>query len=236
MRHPTQRAIVESVRALTTDVHEMTIRPLERPVRFRPGQWLAVHLPIGSRPPLIRAYSMATPENDAGLLTLCFDHVPGGAGSSYLFDRAVGEEIVVDGIYGSFRLPEEPDRDLVFVARFTGIVPFHCMLQDLAARRFRREILVVHGAPRTDEFVYGDEILAMSSTALRLRYVPVLLADEPGWLGESGREIEVAARLLGERRDFHPFACGVRTLTEPARHFFQALGFDRKAIRIEHYD
>ena len=35
---------------------------------------------------------------------------------------------------------------------------------------------------------------------------------------------------------FQPMVCGVRAFTRPVREFFQEIGFDRRAVRMENYD
>ena len=124
----TQDTVVERVTTLSPDVRELTLRAPETPVRFRPGQWVSLHLPVGERPPLVRAYTLARPEDPSGVLTLSFDRVPGGLGSTYLFERQVGDAVTIGGVLGNFALPEPLEADLVWVARYTGIVPFRCML------------------------------------------------------------------------------------------------------------
>src|SRR5438876_7805917 len=123
----TQTTVVERTALLAPEVKEIVLRAPETSVAFEPGQWVSLHLPVGEKPPLVRAYSLARPADPSGSLTLCFDRVPGGLGSGFLFERQVGEPITVAGALGHFKLPEPLETDLVFVARYTGIVPFRCM-------------------------------------------------------------------------------------------------------------
>ena len=81
MAQPTQQAQVVSVRSLSPAVRELVLSPLARKISFRPGQWISRQLPVGERPPLIKAYSMAEPEASSGYLVLAFDHVPKGLGA-----------------------------------------------------------------------------------------------------------------------------------------------------------
>src|SRR4051794_40657509 len=114
----TQETVVERVTALSTDVRELALRAPETPVPFRPGQWVSLHLPVGERPPLVRAYTLSRPEEASGALTLSFDRVPGGLGSTYLFERQVGDSLTIGGVLGNFTLPEPLDTDLLWVARY----------------------------------------------------------------------------------------------------------------------
>src|SRR2546422_10384550 len=115
----TRTTVIERIPPLAPEVKEMVLRRPETPIAFEPGQWVSLHLPVGEKPPLVRAYSLARPAEPSGSLTLCFDRVPGGLGSTYLFERQIGDPLTVAGALGHFKLPDPPEVDLVFVARYT---------------------------------------------------------------------------------------------------------------------
>src|SRR5213083_3427109 len=102
MGEPTQRAKVTRTGMLSPTVRELILMPLELKISFKPGQWVSLKLPVGERPPLTRAYSMAEPESSSGELVLVFDRVPGGLGSSYLSSVQEGDELILAGPYGIF--------------------------------------------------------------------------------------------------------------------------------------
>src|SRR5579871_2586885 len=152
----TQTTTITAIRSLTPEVREIVLRPPEAPIPFEPGQWVSLHLPVGERPPLVRAYSLAEPPDPSGSLTLCLDRVPDGLASSYLFERQAGDELTLAGALGNFKLPDPLETDLLFVARFTGIVPIRCMLRALGQHPFTRHLRLVYGAPHPGELIYHD--------------------------------------------------------------------------------
>lgn len=243
MAIPTQPAIIHAARTLAPGVREFALAPRGAPLRFAPGQWISLHLPLGERPPLMRAYSLAEPEASSGELVLCFDLVAGGRGSGYLHTLEVGNELTVAGPFGSFRAPDPLDQDLVLVARFTGIVPVRCILKAIFAGARAPEALpaitLVYGAASREQLIYHDELAGMAARLPRFRYLPTAL-DGAGGPGIDDRpEIEILAGLArdwGGRRDFVPMVSGVRALVGPVRAFFDALGFERRAVRRETYD
>ncbi len=102
---------------LSPTVRELILMPLESKISFKPGQWVSLKLPVGERPPLTRAYSMAEPESSSGELVLSFDRVPGGLGSGYLSSVKGGDELILAGPYGNFTVPRPLTVDLVLAAR-----------------------------------------------------------------------------------------------------------------------
>ena len=92
-----QPATVLSSTNLTPHVRQLVVLPKEQPIVFKAGQWVSLKLPVGIKPPLNRAYSMAAPGTASGELILVLDRVPGGLGSNYLFLAKPGDELILSG-------------------------------------------------------------------------------------------------------------------------------------------
>jgi len=232
----TQTTTIERIELLAPEVKEIVLHAPEPPLSFEPGQWVSLHLPVGEKPPLVRAYSLARPADPSGALTLCFDRVPGGLGSEYLFERQVGDPITVAGTLGHFKLPDPWETDLVFVARYTGVVPFRCMLLALRDRPLPHRIHLVYGARCREELVYHAEFQALAERDPHFDYLPALREPGPEWTGFSGTELDLLERQAAAWMPFQPMVCGVREFTRPVREFFQEMGFERRAVRMENYD
>ena len=230
----TQWATVLSFTDLTPHVRQLILLPTERDILFQPGQWVSLKLPIGSKPPLNRAYSMAAPATESGELTLVFDHVPGGLGSNYLYQLKAGNEILLSGPYGNFILPAQHNRELVFVARYTGLAPIRCMLRELYAKKQTASVLLITVAPAEDELLFHQELLTLAVTHPGFRYLPLVAAggEQQGadlaW-SMLGPLIEGAPRVL-------PMICGTKGFVRPLRAYFAQVGYDRKDVKTETYD
>lgn len=244
----TQQAEVLRIRDLGPSVRELTLIPLKRPISFKPGQWVSLHLPVGRRPPLVRAYSMAEPQSPSGHLVLAFDRVPQGQGSGYLFTLKVGAHVVMAGPYGRFILPEPLGRDLLLVARFTGIVPIRCMLKYLFAQEHSKgqipdnlaaskiQATLVYSARQQEDLIYHEEFTALAAHIESFRYVPLLSGGEGYAQDGVHQEIQVIESLFGQRKNFYPMIAGIRSFVHPLRSHFTGLGFSRKEVRCEIYD
>jgi NAD(P)H-flavin reductase len=237
MAEPVQKASILSVRDLSPAVRELIVSPRERHLHFAPGQWVSLKLPVGPRPPLVRAYSMAAPESPTGEVVLVFDRVPGGLGSTYLVTLKPGDTLSISGPHGNFCLPESVGKDVLFVARFTGIVPIRCMLLDLIKPRQPagavRGITLLYAAPTTD-FIYDSEFRELAESHSHVRYVPVGLDPHPG--EATPLEKDTLRRVIGERRDLYPMLAGIKAFVRPLRAMMMEMGFERREIRQETYD
>ncbi|MBI3911218.1 MAG: FAD-dependent oxidoreductase [Armatimonadetes bacterium] len=237
MRQPTQTTRVEAIRALSPHVREIVLAPPPEPVRFRPGQWISLHLPVGEKPPLVRAYTLSAPEDPSGRLVLCLDRVSSGLGSEYLFRVRPGDELTFVGPLGNFVLPEPLTQDVVFAARYTGIMPIRCMLLDLQRRPLPVDVTLVYGGPSREELIYHEGLAAYAAREPRFHYHPTLLRPSPGWCGPVGEELHLLHPLLGGRPpDYLPMVCGIKEFARPVRTFFQEQGFERRQVKVETYD
>jgi phenol hydroxylase P5 protein len=234
MAEATQRARVIGVRELTPNVRELRLLPLQQPISFEPGQWVSLKLPIGDRNPLTRAYTMAEPPSSSGELVLVFDRVPHGLGSEYLFHLEEGTEIDVAGPYGRFVLPAPLAKDTLFLARYTGVVPVRCMLQQELAPN--SQVVLIYTMPSDRERLYHAEFTELASRRQGFQYVPLtsnLHSDAPV---HEWPESKALQPYITQTRSLSVFVSGVRAFVRPLRGYLAELGFERREIRAETYD
>lgn len=235
MPAPSFTTTVRSVRDVAPEVREITLDAPETPLSFAPGQWISLQLPVGEHPPLVRAYSFAAPPSATGELVLCLDRVPEGLGSDYLFSLEPGAPIDCGAVLGNFVLPAE-DRDLLWLAHFTGIVPFRAMLLHRRDQPPAGKVTLVQSGRTADDLVYRDEIRGLLPECPWLDVIEVVEEPASGWTGRIGSTLDHLPELVGERRDLIPMVCGKREFVRPIRDFFGELGFERRAVKWENYD
>lgn len=238
MPETTRSAKVVRTRALTPHVRELVLQLRGPRLNFSPGQWVSLKLPIGERPPLNRAYSMAEPEEVSGKLTLAYDVVPGGRGSNYLANLRADDDLVLSGPHGNFTLPDPPIPELLFVARYTGIVPLRCMLRYLVNHDDAPNVTLIFSASMEEELVYHDELRSLALSQPRIRYVPrVAPPDEHESAADEVTAIgELVKALMRSRVDYVPMICGIKSFVRPLRTLFMNQGFARRAVKVETYD
>jgi ferredoxin-NADP reductase len=230
----TQAATVMSVNDLTSHTRQLVLLPTLRTIVFKPGQWVSLKLPVGAAPPLNRAYSMAVPSTPSGELTIIFDRVPGGVGSNYLYTVKPGDAIQLSGPYGNFTIPQQLDRDLFLVARYTGLVPIRCMLKHLYAQRQTDTILLIAVAPAEDEILFHEELLILASTYPKFRYLPLVATEGE----QQGVDLvcHMLRPLIEKASKVIPMLCGTKGFVRSLRAYLMEAGYDRKEVKIETYD
>lgn len=234
MAEITQPAKVLAVTDLTPHVRQLVVKPKTSKISFQAGQWVSLKLPVGSKPPLNRAYSMADLSSPYGELTLVFDRVPHGLGSNYLYELRSGDEVPLSGPYGNFVLPQPLDRELLLIGRYTGLVPMRCLLKQMLFLKIQTPILLIAVAPNEDEILFHQEWLTMAVQHPFFRYLPLVAPN-----GESEaveKTLAMLTPLVKGQPKVVPMLCGTKMFVHPLRAYFTEAGYDRKDVKVETYD
>ncbi len=234
MAELTQPATVLSVTDLTPHVRQLVVKPKTTKICFQPGQWVSLKLPVGPKPPLNRAYSMADPSSPYGELTLVFDRLPGGLGSNYLYQLKSGDEISLSGPYGNFILPQTLDRELVLIGRYTGLVPLRCLLKQVLVSKIHTPVLLIAVAPSEEESLFHQEWLTIAMQQPSFRYLPLVAQNGEAEAVEKTLTM-LTPMVMGQAKAV-PLLCGTKAFVRPLRAYFMEQGYDRKEVKVETYD
>ena len=204
------RATVCRVRDLTHDVRELDLRLVEPPrITFKAGQFLSFEVGQDAlKRTIVRPYSIASPPSRPDVITLLFNLVPGGPGSTYLFSLRVGDETQFKGPTGAFYLRDDPARDLLFVATGTGIAPLRSMLYALSERGFPRPVTLYWGLRSQRDLYYQDELEALARAHPNISFVTTLSRPEEGWTGERGRVTPLVEARIASVQNLAVYLCG----------------------------
>lgn len=172
-------------RAMGSGVYEYRFEA-DRPLRFRPGQYLELHLPHagtdsrGAR----RALSIASPPGGEVCVAI---REPEDASSfkQALAASSPGARVVATGVSGDFLLPRDPRAKVLLIASGIGITPFMSQLRAGAADR---DIRLIHHVRAGEVQPYAEEIAALDLDAR------VVDGHLPGWDEIAGLVPDLAER------------------------------------------
>ncbi|MGD9598602.1 MAG: assimilatory sulfite reductase (NADPH) flavoprotein subunit [Steroidobacteraceae bacterium] len=142
-----------------------------------PGTWTAEALVAALRPLAPRLYSIASSRDEVGdevhLTVAAVEYERDGArrvgaASTHLFSETDAPTLrAYIEPNTRFRLPADPDRDIVMIGAGTGIAPYRGFLQARAAAGARGRHWLVFGARRfSTDFLYQSEWLAARKRGL----------------------------------------------------------------------
>lgn len=222
----TVTAEVEAIRDLTHDVREVVLR-LVTPARleFQPGQFISFDIAVEGKPnPVTRAYSIASPPSLADRLTLVFNRVAHGPGTGFLFGLTVGATVQCKGAAGSFRLRDDGDKAVLFVATGTGIAPLRSMLLAKLAQQPQADVTLFWGLRSQRDLYYQDELEALRTAHPHFRYTTVLSRPDNGWPGPTGRVTTLVAERIQSVQHLAVYLCGHGGMIKDVTATLQAKG------------
>jgi NAD(P)H-flavin reductase len=206
-------AEVERITNLTHDVREIELHLLEpKAIDFQPGQFISFDIAVEGKPrPVTRAYSIASPPSRPDRLTLVFNRVDHGPGSSYLFSLKAGDRVHFKGPAGTFRLKDDGTRDLLFVATGTGIAPLRAMIWTRLEQGSANAITLFWGLRSQRDLYYQQELADLSKAHSNFRFVTTLSRPEPGepgWPGAVGRVTGLVTEQIASVTNLAVYLCG----------------------------
>lgn len=203
-------AEVESIKDLTHDVRQLDLRLADPPaIEFKPGQFISFELPHPETGRVLtRAYSIASSPSRPDVITLLFNRVSGGPGSTWLYGFKEGDRTHFKGPAGHFTLRDDPGRELLFVATGTGISPIWSMLVANAERSDPRPATLIWGLRSQRDLYYQEELAALATKGAPLATIITLSRPEPGWQGETGRVQRLVQERVASVSHLAAYLCG----------------------------
>ncbi|HHY02314.1 MAG TPA: ferredoxin--NADP reductase [Paracoccus sp.] len=181
---------VTSVRHWTDTLFSLRVtRPAS--LRFRSGEFVMIGLPDERGKPILRAYSIASPNWDDELEFYSIK-VPDGPLTSRLQHIKPGDQIILrPKPVGTLVLDALlPGKRLWFLATGTGIAPFASLLRDPETYERYEQVILMHTCRKVAELEYGRELVEAlkddpllteiygDSFASRLLYYPTATREE----------------------------------------------------------
>lgn len=167
-------------------VHLELVRDDGLPLDFIPGQFIQVHFTLADGSPAKRSYSAASRRDpDAppdGRIAIAVSYVPGGAATALFEALQPGDVVQASGPYGRFRLmPNDANRRYLLIGTGTGVTPYLSMLPLLERQMATRgvEVVLLQGARRPEELLYGEAFRAFASAHPGFRYIPCFSRELP---------------------------------------------------------
>ena len=204
-------------------------------IHFRAGQYMSFALgEDGAR----RSYSIATtPDNEHGFC-IAAEMVPGGLGSAFLQNLAIGAEVEVLGPLGRFVVDETNQSKLLFVATGSGIVPIYAMITDLLINKHETRQMRLHwGLHDEANMFWFDNFERLMEAYPNFVFDPVLSSPSKEWSLCSGHVQDCLRRdfakttLLG----WQGYVCGNPTMVEEVSVLLGELGMSPDLIHHEKF-
>jgi ferredoxin-NADP reductase len=207
-------------------------------VDVTPGQYFFVTLPdVGHQDDkgLRRHFTVITPPSEKGVLGFA-TRMRDSAFKRSLGELPVGTEVEVEPPKGSFRLPEDTSRPLVFVAGGIGITVFRSMLRFIHEKGLPYRVTLVYSNRDRESTAFLEELRELEKQNSNLRLV-LTMTEDPDWEGET-RMIgsEFFHDHLGKNLNENTFMiAGPPAMVEAMQEALAEAGADEDNVIAERY-
>ncbi len=211
-------AVVSGIREIATDIREIAIAPVGRPVaRFRPGARLDIALVIGERPDT-RSYSLIGRPQGDGYRIAVKRRPDSRGGSQAMWRLTPGARLSISEPIDGFSL--EPGRAAyLLVAGGIGVTPLVGMAEELG--QAGADVRLVHTVRDETEAAYGEHLRACLGERYRLH---------PS--ARDGR-LDLAGLMASVPEHGVVAVCGPISMLEGAKRAWAALGRAQTDLRWE---
>lgn len=195
-----------------------------------------------------RAYSIVSSPYEREL-EFFFELVPQGELTPLLYKLGVGDTVNARRVpKGRFTLDASSGRSRhLLLCTVTGVAPFvsyaRTLLKDWKEGRFKGEhqLFVVHGASRSNEFGYREELERIADEVPWLTYVPTVSRpwDDPAWTRETGRVDDLIRKYTDswslDAATTTAYLCGHPEMVEHGKAILRRRGWKKEAMKEEIY-
>ncbi|HUK51687.1 MAG TPA: ferredoxin--NADP reductase [Candidatus Binatia bacterium] len=233
-------------RDIAADLWTVRIAP-QGPIRFTAGQYATLGVENSGKR-VERAYSIVSSPYEPEL-EFFIELVAGGELTPLLYQLRHGHELLVRrSIKGRFTLDlESGHKRHLLLATVTGVAPYVSFVRTLH-RDWKQgklpadvQLFVLHGASRSWELGYGEELRQIAAEVPWLKYIPTISRpwEDTGWRGETGR-IEDLIRKYADVWECAPgdttaYLCGHPEMIESGEGILKRRGFSKDSVRQEVY-
>lgn len=208
-------------------VTDLTLTPLGRPMRWRPGQFAFLNVPgfgLGEAHP----FSITEPPHPTDRVRFAIK--PLGDWTRRLPKRlSPGATVEVEGPYGHFNFRKGGPKQ-IWIAGGVGITPFLAWAQSLAAEE-QRSIYLIYSVRREQDAIGLDVLNDVAKTVPAFSF-DLVVSSQEGRLTADG----LVGRAPFSPKDADLFFCGPSNLRRAILRGLKARGLAPKRVRFEYFE
>jgi predicted ferric reductase len=218
---------VDGVRRLNGNTSEVSLRPVEQKLAYRPGQFLFVHFNSDATLSESHPFTISSAPAEKNLrLTIktsgdwtrhLYHHLEKGAGA------------VVDGAFGAFDYLQGGEKQ-IWIAGGIGVTPFLSFIRDVQGNLYR-DVDFFYTVRTREEALFLDEIIAAG------RKIPSFRPHVRFSLEEGSLSMDDILKQTGPvLQDHHLYMCGPLGMLSSFAEKFNQLGLPTAHIHYEEFN
>lgn len=205
---------------------------LGQEVEYQPGQYFWVELldpPYQDERGPRRHITIVTSPTERGVMGIA-TRIRDTAFKRSLQELPDGAEVEIEEPKGTFVLPENPDRHLVFIAGGIGITPFRSMLRYMADTGLDLPVKLIYSNRDVESTAFMDELRELDRQLAQVEVI-FTMTGEPDFEGENRRIDEDFLRdHLGDAGSYRYMVAGPPAMADGVIAVLHAAGVPEDQI------
>lgn len=203
---------------------------LDKPLAYTAGQFmewtLAQKKPDtrGSR----RYFTLASSPTEDSLRIGVKFYPNGSSFKKALSELPIGGSIVAASLAGSFTIPKDPDKKLVFIAGGIGVTPFRSMIKYLVDQREKRDIVLLYFVKADVDAVY-TELFKQAEKEIGLKNI-INISERNGQVGA-----ETIVRQIPDFKERIFYLSGPHGMVDGFEKTLKGLGLSGSQIKTDYF-
>lgn len=230
-------ARIEKIIDHTPSVRELILRLNEPPeFRFKAGQFITLHVPHEPKPAL-RAYSIASSDEQVDGFRLLFKRVENGIASNYVWKLEGPETLLFTGPFGRVLFQEPPTEQIVFLNTGTGLSQHYSYLMSKKAQYPHLRYRMLFGVRHEHERYYEPELKALKNELKDFNYEFVISRPSESWTGKKGYVQDFISEFDYLKIPTTFYLCGNGAMIKDVKtRLVEQEGFEKSRIHVEAFD
>ncbi|MEO8908138.1 MAG: FAD-binding oxidoreductase [Microbacteriaceae bacterium] len=223
---------VVTVDEVTPAIRELWLAPSVGVLPYQAGQYVLLGDPAHQVPQ--RSYSVANAPRADGRVSVLVTRFPEGPTSGWMHNiLKPGDEVALDGPYGSFVRGDDRDRPVLLLAAGSGLAPIRALAEALLADDRARKVTLFFSVRSAADTIEHARFQEWTRTYPGFRYLLTLTRDPTAALHR--RIPELLTDTLGSLQGWEIFVAGPSGFVTACAAAARALGAAATAVHTEEF-
>ncbi len=209
---------------------------------FKAGQFVMLHVPTvnpegQTGKPALRAYSIATTEENKKSFRLIFKFVETGVASEFVWALKGHETLQFTGPFGKVFFQEPPTEQIVFLNTGSGISQHFCFIESKMKTYPNLKYKLYFGLRYEQDIYYRKELEALKKNLPNFEYHYVISRPTETWTGKKGYVQNFIDETNYKTIPTTFYLCGNGAMIKDVKHqLIEVDQFDKTKIWAEAFD
>ena len=209
---------------------------LSRKISFKPGQYFYISIPKLFYPDSrgnLRHFTIVSSPNQVGIISMATRIREESGFKKTLKELPIGSEVEIGSIMGDFVLPEESEKQLVFIAGGIGITPFISMLTYINEESLSHEIILICSNRDKESTPFYEELQELVKINNKVKLI-FTMTEKATEVNEKGRiDAELIKKYFSEYEKKLFYVAGPPEFNMAMLDILEKLNI--KDIRVENF-